>query len=152
MKLLVCPQEGELLRDSRRLEASSAWSPQESVGRLTSRASLPPGPLVFPPGTQAASPRGPVGWGSKGARSCTALGRVCPRPGKVDGGGGNKAGLWEPLLCRETPIHVQEAGGETAIRVQDPGAWSMEAGPGSPLNTCLGCRTDSDFTSDRTIW
>ena len=53
---------------------------------------------------------------------------------------------------RETPIHVQDPGRETPTCVQDPGAWSTEGGPGSPLNTGLGCRTDSDFISDKTVW
>ena len=55
-------------------------------------------PLVFPPGTQAASPRGPLRCGSKGTRSCRAPGGSVPGPGTVEGGGGNEAGLWGPLL------------------------------------------------------
>lgn len=65
-------------------------------------------------------------------------------------GGETPIRVWDP--GGETAIRVQEPGRETAIRVQDPGAWSTEAGPGSPLNTCLGRRTDSDFTSDKTVW
>ena len=40
-------------------------------------------PLVFPPGTQAASPRGPLRWGSKGTRSCRAPGGSVPGPERL---------------------------------------------------------------------